>query len=166
MASNFSEKLDNLKTKLSPKLRTFSLKFMDEKTVDQIFPAPAKPQSLMPLLPMIKSDNKSTDSLDQNSQLATQGASYFKMEPDRRRNFEVGFIEEIYMATRRSSPTDEDIMKWLNSLEQGASREGVYRALVLDSVYASLEDFSDPVSRELIDFTQEFYQKYIGVQIY
>jgi hypothetical protein len=164
-ATQSTDKLATSKEKITAQLRTFGLKFFSEEAVNKIFPVPVKPALIMPALPQLKSNNKSTATLDANSPLALQGASYFSLELDKRRGFEVAFIEEVYMATRRASPTDEDILKWLNSLEQGASREGVYRALVLDSVYASLEDFTEPVAPSILNFTQTFYQKYIGAQI-
>jgi hypothetical protein len=164
-ATENADKLATGKEKIMGQLRNLSLKFLSEKTVNKFLPAPLKPSMVMPALPQLKANNKSTASLDPKSALALQGASYFGLDQEKRRGYEVAFIEEVYMATRRASPTDEDILKWLNSLEQGASREGVYRALVLDSVYASLEDFTEPVDQSILNFTQYFYQTYIGAQI-
>jgi hypothetical protein len=164
-ATENSEKMLTTKEKMTAQLRTIGLKFFSEETVNKIFPAPIKPALTMPALVQLKSNNKSTATLDAKSPLALQGSSYFALDKEKRRGYEVAFIEEVYMATRRASPTDEDILNWLNSLEQGASREGVYRALVLDSVYASLEDFTEPVPASVLNFTQYFYQKYIGAQI-
>lgn len=50
----------------------------------------------------------------------------------------------------------------MNVLHQGGTREGVYRALVLDSTYAGLENYPNPLNDGLIDFAVEYYTTYVG----
>ncbi|MEX0798559.1 MAG: hypothetical protein WD025_03900, partial [Bacteriovoracaceae bacterium] len=55
-----------------------------------------------------------------------------------------------------------DFLKFLTVLEQGVSREGVYRAITLDSVYASLESYEEVPEKALSAFVLEYGEKYLA----
>lgn len=86
---------------------------------------------------------------------------YDKLPKERKRQFDYNFLEELFMVTRKSEPRDEDLANWLNTLDQGGSREGIYQALVLDEVYAALENMDESPSQRIVDFTISFSQKYL-----
>jgi hypothetical protein len=48
----------------------------------------------------------------------------------------------------------------MNVFSQGATQEGVYRAMVLDQIYAGLENFPNPVNEEVVDFTIWYMKKF------
>lgn len=156
--------LNELKQKYLPKIKDISQRVLPQNVVEKMFGKEEK-QMPLPVLPKLEQDTTSTYSLPADSVLSTQGAAFRNLDIEQKRTYQVAFIEELYQATRRTKPTDEEILKWLNSLEQGAAREGIYSAMVLDSVYASLEDYVDPVSDQTVEFTQQFYKKYIGENV-
>jgi hypothetical protein len=71
-------------------------------------------------------------------------------------------LQELFQVTRKTEASDEDLASWLNTLDQGGSREGVYQALVLDEVYAGLENEATPSSNKLLDFGLKFSQRYLN----
>ena len=71
-------------------------------------------------------------------------------------------VEELFLVTRKTEAKDEDLSNWLNTLDQGGSREGIYQALVLDEVYSGLESMEDKTSQKLLNFTLLFSQKFLN----
>ncbi len=94
--------------------------------------------------------------------LETQGGEFKKLSDDDKRKYRLAFLDELFEVTRMSKATDEDLGKWLNTLEQGSSREGIYRALVLDQVYYQLESFEDPAEEKVIKFASHIMEKFVG----
>lgn len=86
---------------------------------------------------------------------------YDRLPADRKRQFDYMFVEELFQVTRKTEAKDEDLSIWLNTLDQGGSREGIYQALVLDEVYAALEDIEEKSSDRLLNFSQEFSEKFL-----
>lgn len=74
--------------------------------------------------------------------------------------YNLNFVKELYQNVRKSSPNRNDIAQWMNVLDQGGTQEGVYRAMVLDQSYAGLENFSNPVTQEVADFTLWYMDKF------
>ncbi len=75
------------------------------------------------------------------------------------------FIEDLFRAVKKRTVREEEIATWMNVLTQGGTREGVYRALVLDSEYRNLEQIPGAVSKELVEFTKFFFGKYLNIEI-
>ncbi len=123
-------------------------------------PQPPEPEIKLPEIP--KQIKKATDVTGYLKK--SKGPTEFdKLPPDRRRQFDYGFIQELFLVTRKTDAKDEDLSNWLNVLDQGGSREGVYQGLVLDEVYAALENMEEKSTDRLLDFyikTSErfFYQ--------
>jgi len=84
---------------------------------------------------------------------------------DQERRFNYNFIKEAFQATRKVNAEDSDIAKWMNVLEQKGSREGVYRALVLDGTYLGLENYEFPITDEVMNFTITYIEKYLNKTI-
>ncbi|MFP5386859.1 MAG: hypothetical protein ACLGHN_12315 [Bacteriovoracia bacterium] len=122
-------------------------------------PAPPAPEVPMPVIP--KEVKKSTDvgSYTKKTKAPTE---YDKLPAERKRQFDYKFIEELFQVTRKTEAKDEDLVNWLNTLEQGGSREGIYQALVLDEVYNALESVEDKPTKKLLDFSLKFSQNFLG----
>ena len=143
------------------KMRPHLQKYLgDEWTVKLIGPAPIppKPEMQMPELPKIISDARSTAVYDKKE-------DPIKLPADVEQKFSYAYLIEVYEATRQAKPTDEEINQFMNVLTQGGTREGVYRALVLDATYAGMEEWDKPVKSATADFAVYFYAKYLGVKI-
>lgn len=142
-------------------LRGFSKRFLGEKITSKYFGGSTEEIKLGPI-PNLVADSKSTYTLDKNNILFKQGEEFNKMSVEKKRPYRVAFLEELFEATRKQKVEDEEIIKWLNTMEQGSSREGVYRALVLDNVYRSLENFEDFPAIEVVKFTEKIYKKFVN----
>lgn len=86
-------------------------------------------------------------------------------EKDQERRFNYNFVKELYKATRKVEASDNEISRWMNVLEQNGSREGVYRALVLDGTYLGLENYEFPMEETTVDFTMTYIEKYLNKTI-
>jgi hypothetical protein len=75
------------------------------------------------------------------------------------------YLNDLYLAVRRIKATDQELSLWMNTLTQGGSREGVYRALVLDGKYAELENQTSTLNPKVIDFTVKFMEKYLAQKV-
>lgn len=75
------------------------------------------------------------------------------------------YIRELYEVTRQRAANDKDLAQWMNTMSQGATREGIYRALVLDGAYAGLEGMDYPLTDRAVQFGAEFMNKYIGKKL-
>lgn len=121
-------------------------------------PAAPQPEVSLPEIPQVL--KKSTDVGSYSRQ--TKGPTEFdKLPLERRRQFDYKFIEELFLVTRKTDAKDEDLSNWLNTLDQGGSREGIYQALVLDEVYNGLESIEGKPTKKLLDFCLKFSQKYL-----
>jgi hypothetical protein len=147
------------------KAKNLAQKYLPDSITQKIFKPEIEKGLVLPALPSLKSDSRSTYTLASDSKLNQQGGEFNKLPADQIRAFNLAFIEELYQATRRDRPTDQQVMKWLNSLEQGATREGIYRALVLDNVYFGLEEFESELSEQALRFTIRFYMSYLGAKV-
>jgi hypothetical protein len=113
----------------------------------------------LPALPKLTSNAAAvTDS----SEIKDVVVTFTKEESNR---YDINFIREIYEATRQIRADDNDINKWMNVLTQGGSREGVYRALVLDQTYAGLENLDEKSNDSVASYADEFLGTYINVTI-
>ncbi len=132
----------------------------EELTTKLFGKAPSKIK--MPVVPQIKKDATSVDVYKKKSGFEAQAKDFDELSLEDKRKYRLAYIQELYQVTRNTEPKDEDVLNFLNVLEQGGSREGVYRAIVLDSVYGSLESFEEAPSSELKDFAVYFGRKYLG----
>ena len=121
-------------------------------------PVAEKAELLMPEIPAQVKKSTDTASYTKKTKNPTE---FDKLPPERKRQFDYKFLEELFQVTRKTDPKDEDLVNWLNTLEQGGSREGIYQALVLDEVYNGLESMEEKPSKRLLDFALKFSQKYL-----
>jgi hypothetical protein len=113
----------------------------------------------MPAIPIVKEDTKSIE-------IYNKAEDKISLDPALEAKFYVGFIKEIFEATRKEKPNQDEIGKFVNVLSQGGTREGVYRALVLDSVYGNLENMEgNIVKSQAADFAVFFFNKYANKKL-
>jgi hypothetical protein len=124
-----------------------------------VVPRPAVAQAKLPEIPKLA--KKSTD-VENYTKKIKGPTEYDRLPNERKRQFNYKFIQELFQVTRKAEAKDEDLSIWLNTLDQGGSREGIYQALVLDEVYAALENMEDKPSDKLLDFSLKFSQRYIN----
>lgn len=147
------------------KLRPYLAQYLGEETAVKILgPAPVIEEVMeMPRLPTVVKSNTDITVYSKDSELRKQGKEFDLLAADKKRTYEVAFLRELFLATRRAPAREDDLAKWLNVLEGGGSREGVYRGLVLDDVYASYESYEEPVSPKLVNWTLAFSRKFLGL---
>ncbi|HXH30017.1 MAG TPA: hypothetical protein VNJ01_04325 [Bacteriovoracaceae bacterium] len=122
-------------------------------------PAPAQEEIKMPLIPVNFKKSTDIESYDKKAKAPTE---FDRLPNERKRQFDYKFIQELFVVTRKTEAKDEDLSTWLNTLDQGGSREGIYQALVLDDVYAGLEGVAEKPSKKLIAFALKFSEKYLS----
>lgn len=112
----------------------------------------------IPKIPIIKDDARSVD-------VYNKKPDKIILKPEDEEKYHFGFLEELYEVTRQAKPAQDDLRKMMNTLNQGATREGVYHALVLDAAYAQLETIEKPVKVPASDFAIYFYNTYVAKKI-
>ena len=139
--------------KYKDRLRSHMAKMLGENIASTVL-GEKKSSVVLPSIPQVKSDATSTDVYRKNQELQKQGESFNKLGLEEKRKYRVAFIQELYQVTRNTDPKESDVIKFLNVLEQGGSREGVYRAITLDSVYGSLESYEEAPEKKLATGSQ------------
>jgi hypothetical protein len=141
------------------KTRPFVERYLGVNIANSVFGRKEKGIEMPPIPKLVKEKvKKFVPSLV----LQTQGAKYKNLSNLDKRKYRLAFLDELFMSTRRTKATNDDFGIWLNTLEQGSSREGIYRALVLDQVYYQLENFDDPTNKKVITFATKIMAKFIG----
>ena len=111
-------------------------------------------------LPKIPQNFKKSTDVGSYTKKTKEPTEYDKLPPERKRQFDYKFIEELFQVTRKTEAKDEDLSNWLNTLDQGGSREGIYQALTLDEVYNGLESIEEKPTQKLLDYCLMFSQKF------
>ena len=82
---------------------------------------------------------------------------------DTERDYNYYFLREIFLQLRGQELSVEDAQKWMNVLEQGGSRRGIMRALILDDYYYQLQNQQVSPTLATIDFAVHYGDKYLGI---
>lgn len=114
----------------------------------------------MPKIPKVEDDAKSVAVYAKKADTIV-----LKLTPEQEQKYNYAYIKEVYEATRQSKPNDDEVGKMMNVLGQGGTREGVYRSMVLDSIYGGMENWDKPVKSVTADFAVYFYGKYFDKKI-
>lgn len=135
------------------------------ETTNKILGEPPKeePKISLPDIPEVQTSSTSTEVYDKSGTIHSQGESFNKLSPDKKRPYIVAYLKEVYQVTRNAEAKNEDLTKYVNVIEQGGSREGVYRAITNDQVYAALESYQDSIGDKLVDFVLDYAAKYLRV---
>lgn len=141
------------------KLRPFITKYLGEEIAVKFL---GEGQGLVELPEIPKINNSATDS----SVYSQKEDDKIKNIPkDKRGRLDYVFIDELYLSTRGSKGNKDQVGRWYSILSQGGTREGVYRALVLDNTYRGLENFNNPLSEKVISFASYFFPRFLNKSI-
>ncbi len=115
-------------------------------------------QIVLPNIPEVKDAVTSTD-------VYNKKADKVKLSEKDEAKFFKTFVRDLYYSVRRQDATEEEMQKYVMILLQGGSREGIYRSLVLDSVYAQMEGYDLNANQKVSEFASEVYEKYLGKKV-
>lgn len=113
----------------------------------------------MPEIPTVEQLRLTTST---NDLLKKEATAFDKLPTERIRQFNFNFLQELFEVTRRTEARDEELSTWMNALDQGGSREGIYQSLVLDEVYNTLESIENSPSNKILDFVVYYSNKYLN----
>lgn len=143
------------------KLRQLITQVAGSEWGDKVLGPLPQPKSEIDLPEIPKMVQKSTD-VESYTKKTKEPTEYDRLPQERKRQFNYKFIEELFQVTRKTEAKDEDLVNWLNTLDQGGSREGIYQALTLDEVYNTLESIEEKPTDKLKNFCLEFSQKFLN----
>lgn len=121
------------------------------------------PKYQLPNIPIVKLDATSLDVYNKKGKIHTQGNSFNKLSNPDKRKFRMAFLRELYPSVRGVIAKTEELVLGINMLEQGGTREGVYRSLVLSNDYRTLVQYEESPSVELISFGLGYGEKYLAL---
>jgi hypothetical protein len=75
------------------------------------------------------------------------------------------FLKEFYLSTLGRAISREEHDTWMDRFEQGADREGIYRAIVLGPEYQKLEAGGGMVEEKFVEFAIDFMKVYVGIKL-
>ncbi len=149
---------DNLLERYKKKLRPLMTRILGKERYNALVGEEEK-KVVLPEIPKIVKNSKSAKIYDLKDKPGNAFSNLPKLE---KQQYNYRFVKELFMATRKSKPTDEDLSQWINVLDQGGTREGIYQAMVLDDVYMALERFDDTPTDGLILFVEQYMEKYLN----
>lgn len=156
----FALELDQFKNKLrSPMQKILGQDFTETLIGKEI----KKSVFSLPVIPKIEKNATDSSIYNKNASIYNQGKKYNDLSLEKKRVFRISFIKELFTATRNTPVKDDELVTYLNVIEQGGSREGVYRRIVNDEVYRRLEEFPEAPKDKLINFVANYGQKYLAV---
>lgn len=80
---------------------------------------------------------------------------------EKKKKLNIGYINELFSVVQLRSPARDEFSRWYNILQQGSSREGIYRALTVDDYYRSLEGLGATLTDQTVEFTDFYLKKYL-----
>lgn len=144
------------------KLRSVITQVAGEEWSNKLLGEPPAPPVAALALPTIPQNFKKSTDVGSYTKKTKEPTEYDKLPAERKRQFDYKFIEELFQVTRKTEAKDEDLSNWLNTLDQGGSREGIYQALTLDEVYNGLESIEEKPTQKLLDYCLMFSQKFVN----
>lgn len=155
LAFNVSDARADWSTEIVRSLENFIRTSISQDLADQIFGE--VPQVKLPPIPEVKSNAKQVESGNKRKEP--------KLEPKKKVKYDASYVQELYQVVIERDPSDEEFSNWMNALSQGASREGIYRALVLGDNYRPKESFDNPSNKKVINFTGQFLDTYLNYSV-
>tara|TARA_R110000868_G_scaffold287003_2_gene547446 strand:- start:2132 stop:2929 length:798 start_codon:yes stop_codon:yes gene_type:complete len=143
-------------TKIKKQARPHLVKVLGEEKVNELLGQEIGKVAL-PAIPTLTKDSRSTDVYAVKEYVGSVNIAKEDLE-----KYNYFFVKELFEAVRRREANANEIAQWMNVLQQGGTREGVYRGLVLDQTYAGLENYPMPVNDTLVKFTSNFLEVYTG----
>ena len=121
------------------------------------------PKYQVPTLPPIVKDPKSVEEYKKEGAIYKTGTKYRSLTKRERAKYQYIFLRELIFEVRGAEATDQELTNYMNVLDQGGNREGIYRSLVVGSSYQQLELYQQNASKRVLEFTQEYGVKYLGI---
>lgn len=112
----------------------------------------------LPKIPELVKDTKSMGVYNKEKETITY-------PEDQMLQYNAAFIYELIESTREVKGNRDELSRWMGTLSQGATREGVYRAMVLDTYYARLENYDSQLSESAANFAIQFMDKFTGKKV-
>lgn len=142
---------------ISNKIADFLGSFLDKKktsiVVDQIE---------MPKIPQVNTSATSTDTYKKTGVIFSQGKKFKNLSINKKRQYQLSFLKELFKCTKGDPVSESTLVDYLNILEQGGSREGIFRAIVLDSRYSQLESYPPEISEKLYEYIINLSSKFLN----
>ena len=85
-----------------------------------------------------------------------------KMDGEKEKQYNYAFINDLYESVINEKPNRDDVARWMNAMGQGASREGVYRGLVLGKTYKGMENYTDNANQKVAKFVEKYSEKFLN----
>jgi len=136
-------------------LRPYLVKIIGTEYTDKILGEAPKFLTL-PKIPKVTENAKTAVSAE-NQKLNDE-----KLKKDNEK-YDFYYVDEVFKATKKSPASETEMQEWLNALRQGASREGLYRSIVLGNEYRELERFEDSPTEKVIDLSIKILNKYLDL---
>lgn len=145
------------------KLRSYSERYLGAEITEKFLgPAPRVSLFTLPEIPEVTQSATSLDVYQKNDPILLQGREFDQLDANTKSRYNLAFLDELFQVVRTNPGKDEEIAGLLNVLDQGGTREGVYRKIILDEIYSTLEQYEENPSESLINFVHEFGNKYLG----
>ena len=144
---------------LKLKIRGLVSQYLGEETASKYF-GESPDAVTLPKIPKLVCDSKTTNCGKGGITINEE-----KLSIEQRQKYNNSFLSELHQVTRNRNANKNFLMKWMNVMDQGASREGVYRAMVLDGTYAGLENLEDPINDGTIQFAIDYFKTYLGKRV-
>ncbi len=113
----------------------------------------------LPEIPIVDEDAKSTEVYKKKY------IESIKLNSEVELKLNIAYVSELYEVIKERKGVGSEVGNWINVMDQGGSREGVYRALVLDRDYQGMENYDRPISNAGANFAHNFSNKYAGMDI-
>ncbi len=156
-SANATPDLLNMARDFLSKARTYLSEKFGHEYVEKIM---GEDEVTLPEIPKLSDDTKST-AIYNKKELSNAKAP----TGQQKQQLDYLFIKELFITTKLREATENDLGIWYNTLTQGGSREGVYRAMVLDAEYYELETKTISTSKSAIDFSIYFLETFINQKI-
>ena len=118
----------------------------------------------LPEIPKIKQNVLDVGVYNKVGVVHAQGSKFTSLSNEAKRKYQISFLQDLYEATLQEQITHEELAKFLNVLEQGGTREGIYRSLVLGQEYSAKESSSSLTSENLANTILEFATVYLALK--
>lgn len=112
----------------------------------------------MPPLPLVENNPTSVDSLE-----LFKDPNLEKISEESVTHYQMFYLKELYIVTKMIIPNEELMSNWISMISQGASLEGIYRSMVLDTDYRGKESYEQIQPNEkVIQFLIQIMPPYLG----
>ncbi len=129
--------------------------------VNQIFgepPAEIQKEIVLPPIPQVEVSATSLKSNIEEENINKNAIPFQKI-----RDLNILYIRELYREVLGVEVDQKNLSSWINVLEQGGTREGVYRAIINNVEYFKLFEKPLPLTDNTIEFVEYFTKKYLNI---